>query len=141
MAREHVFYVFSAIADFELWLISEHTHDGIAATGETEMKIGPVAAETGDRFHRPETHQDRIHTWPSRMTNQPRQNNGLQSHHCDARSTLRCLNVILRTNLPMTPGVPVARGADRREGRFLPGVVCEQAVTVRPWSELKPLHG
>ena len=101
-AGELVFHVFGAIAHFERRLISERTRDGIAAARKRGRKPGRPALdpqtvsaaqkliEAGMSAARAAKQLD----WPS---------NGLQDRRCSARRTVCALNVILRTNLLMTP--------------------------------------
>ena len=102
-AGELVFHVFGAIAHFERRLISERTRDGIAAARKTRPPTGSTAAGPGDGFGRAQTHRSRSVARSSGQTARYWQGNGLQTRRRYARRVLGALNVILGTNLPITP--------------------------------------
>ena len=70
---------------------------------KTRPTTGSTTTRSGDRFRCAETHRSRSVARSSRQTAQNRQGNGLQNRRRDARRGCRALNVILGTNLPMTP--------------------------------------
>ena len=70
---------------------------------KTRPTSGSAAAGSGDAFGGAQTHRSRSVARSSGQTARYRQGNGLQTRRRYARRDLCALNVILGTNLPMTP--------------------------------------
>ena len=70
---------------------------------KTRPATGSTAAGSGDGFGRAQTHRSRSVARSSGQTARYWQGNGLQTRRRYARRGLCAFNVILGTNLPMTP--------------------------------------
>ena len=110
---------------------------------KTRPASGSAAAGSGDGFGRAQTHRSRSVARSSGQTARYRQGNGLQTRRRYARRDLCALNVILGTNLPMTPSAPfrvmVFTGKDSARSKKIAHEMWKQQRTSRLRTKLSRL--
>ena len=140
-----MFHVFGAIVHFERGLISERTRDGIAVARKRGRATHTPCTRSRDGFGRAETYRSRSVARSSGKTARDWQGNGLQTRRRNAPRSFFAFNVILGTNLPMTPRrslqriAPMPGGASKTlEITFSVDFIVEEGTNRILWVDSNP---